>query len=67
MCNEDRESTLVDETTDKWCSECGIWGHHLRAGHNAKNAVGAESGQLCGEVAGDEDTTGDNDEKMLRE
>ena len=35
----------------------------MRAGHTAENAVGAESGQLCGEVAGDEDTAGDNDEE----
>jgi len=57
------ERTLVDGMTVKWCSECGFWGDHLRAGHIVENAVGAKGGQLCGEIASDEDTVGNNDEK----
>ena len=38
--NEQRERTLPDGTTVKWCSECGAWGDHFRAGHPAEG-IGA--------------------------
>ena len=43
-----RTKTLNDGSNVNWCSKCGYWGDHFRAGHTAKNAVAAEGVNLAG-------------------
>ena len=40
--NEPRERTLPDGSVVKWCSECGSWGDHYRAGHPATETPPAD-------------------------
>ena len=40
--NEPRERTLPDGLVVKWCSECGSWGDHFRAGHLTNESPSAD-------------------------
>ena len=72
--NEPRERTLPDVTKVKWCSECGSWTDHFRAGHPADEpaadetpteganvAIGHDSGskeEIGDEIEGDDVSDG---------
>jgi hypothetical protein len=50
----------------KWCSECGAWGDHYRAGHTAE-AIPEEDALVAADIILDEEGDVDGEEEVAED